>query len=158
MIQDIFAHFNPELKFDINSDSALDLESRTLAAEQSIIEMLSFDVSWDGMSCILRTVLQLKISEPIATTAFRMAMTASVPAAGTKVWLNFSPQYVFVALLGLLSVVDIFPLVGTLGLKPQKLAKAAEQITSVMKKLSMFDKITMLLSLVGLIVVVKEKR
>jgi serine/threonine protein kinase len=138
LIEDIVAHFYPELKFDISSDAALDLESRIIAAEQSIIETLFFDVSWDGMSWILRTVLQLKISEPLAMNAFRMATTASVLAAGPKVWLTFGPQYVFAALLGLLSV-DIFPLIDTLGLKPQKLAETAEQIVSVMKKLSMFD-------------------
>jgi serine/threonine protein kinase len=139
LIEDTFTHFYPELKFDINSDISLNLESRILAAEQSIIEALSYDVTWEGMNWILRTVLELKkVSEPIAMNAFRVAMTGSILAAGPKVWLNYGPQYVFAALVGLFSV-DVFPLISTLGLNPHKLAETAEQIVSVMKQLSKYD-------------------
>lgn len=128
LLEAAYPTFYPGSRFDREKEEARILEQRVLAAEEEVLDVLDYDIFWKGTGGLMHAAISSgQVSEPLAKNALDHALSGTVLAAGSSLWLKYGIDYVFAAVAGFLSV-NIEPLFDALSLIPLKVSQAAELI------------------------------
>lgn len=125
--------FYPGSKFDPKAEEALVLEEKVLAAEKEILDVLQYDVFWEGVDRIICCATgggRLKVE--FAEAAVGFAFSGPVLGAGPELWLHGGVDYVFAASAAFLKG-DLDPLLPALSLIPLKVFQCCERLVALAK-------------------------